>query len=142
MPPLIERLSAGGPLIQVAVGIDPVRAAAEAAIGSPPILPELCLALIDTGASMSLVDEKLALVLGLVATDRGMVRSAGGVRLHPRYEISFSFTLPRTWTVPGAIGAIGADVFPFDVQFILGRDLLRYCRFGYDGPAGSFTLDY
>lgn len=103
------------------------------------------LALIDTGASMSAVDRRAALDLGLpspgaatffavTATgDRHVTPlRTGQLRLgqDPRY---FELDLIE---VPD----LHARVEGFRVVALLGWDFLGACTLAFDGPAGTFTL--
>lgn len=142
MPALEERISDSGPLITVAIGPSPMQAAAArmAGLSLPP--PELALALIDTGAGVTCIDSKVARELDLRSTDMARLWTAGGEVTRAVYDVELNFTLPRLFRVPTPVRAHDADLWTYGVQVLIGRDVLRYCRFFYDGPAGRFTLDY
>lgn len=145
MAPVTEVLSADGPVVPVAIGHDPRWVQSRRAEGQQATPPELCRALIDTGAACTVVDLRLIREFQLQPTGLVELRSldsGGGRNLRQRYRVGFTFTLPRVFTLPKAVEVIGVDLFHHNVQVLIGRDLLRLCRFGYDGPAGQFTLDY
>jgi hypothetical protein len=129
-------------LISVAVGIDPIQAELRRSAGEPFVSPELVSALIDTGAGTTLIDLRLTRLFDLEPTGMMTLRLIGGTRLIQTYDIGVHFTIPRMFSIPEPIRAIGYDLSALDVQVLIGRNLLRYCRFGYNGPAGVFTLDY
>jgi hypothetical protein len=68
--------------------------------------------------------------------------TAGKTVICPVYDLEITLTLPRLFPVPSVIRAMDADLWTHGFQVLIGRDVLRYCRFSYDGPAGLFTLDY
>jgi hypothetical protein len=142
MPPLEESISEHGPVITVAVGPSPLQAVAARAAGLSPPLPELAQALIDTGAKVSCIDARIARVLDLRTTGTARMWTAGAIVTRAVYDIEISFTSPRVFRVPKIIRAMDADLWTYGIQLLIGRDVLTYCRFTYNGPSGVFTLDY
>jgi predicted aspartyl protease len=97
------------------------------------------LALIDTGAGPTSIDEDAAKKLGLPIINVVKLASAS----HPStdahvYPVKFAITgLPNAINAPQVVGA------PLACQGLLaliGRDLLSVCHFTYNGAAGQFTL--
>ena len=142
MPPLEERISDDGPLITVGVGFSPLQAAAARAAGFSPPPPELAQALIDTGARVTCIDSKIARALDLRKTGTARMWTAGKTVTRAVYDIEVTLTSPRLFRVPSVIRALDADLWRHGFHVLIGRDVLRHCRFSYDGPAGLFTLDY
>jgi hypothetical protein len=142
MPHLEERISEDGPLITVGIGPSPLQAAAARAAGLAPPVPELAQALIDTGAKVTCIDSKIAQALDLRKTGTARMWTAGATVSRAVYDIEVTLTSPRLYRVPAIIRALDADLWTYGIHVLIGRDVLRYCRFGYDGPAGLFTLDY
>ncbi len=68
--------------------------------------------------------------------------TAGKTVTRAVYDIEVTLTLPRLFRVPSVIRALDADLWTHGFHVLIGRDVLRHCRFSYDGPAGLFTLDY
>ena len=140
MPPLEELLSDDGPLITVGVGLSPLQAAAARVAGFSPPPPELAQALIDTGARVTCIDSRIARALDLRKTGAARMWTAGKTGTLAVYDIEL--IVPRLFRVPSVIRALDADLWTHGFHVRIGRDVLRHCRFSYDGPAGLFTLDY
>jgi predicted aspartyl protease len=101
--------------------------------------PEAGLALIDTGASGTCIDEAAAQRLGLPVVDVATIASASHSAIQQNvYPIQIEVIgLPITISAPRAIGA------PLAAQGLLvliGRDVLQHCTLFYNGITGSFTL--
>lgn len=97
------------------------------------------LALIDTGATSTCVDQAAAERLGLPAIDVVNVASASQASTQQNvYPIRLEVVgLPIAINAPRAIGA------PLEAQGILvllGRDVLQHCVLVYNGTVGSFSL--
>jgi predicted aspartyl protease len=97
------------------------------------------LALIDTGASTTSIDEEAAKQLGLDPIGVVQVASAS--------ERSTSRkTYPVTIEVEGlpfpinASRAVGAELRSQGFLVLLGRDALQYCALFYNGLTGQITL--
>jgi hypothetical protein len=95
------------------------------------------LALIDTGASNTSIDEQPAQELGLPVIDVGQMQSATHER-HPCniYPVQIAspivtFNSPRT---------MGANLAVQGLLALIGRDVLAVCNLFYNGPSGQFTL--
>ena len=103
----------------------------------PP--PVSGLALIDTGASSTCVDETAAQQLQLPVIDVVKVASASHAAADQNvYPIQIEVVgLPITVSAPRAIGA---PLEPQGIIVLIGRDVLQHCVLVYNGPTGSFCL--
>ena len=106
------------------------------------------LALVDTGATLSMIRPDVALVVG--------APSAPEVRVHGLQPDERSTAAPRfvravrvTLRIPGSQveAAVDAVCVPFgeavrreDIVAILGRDVLGKVQLDWDGPKGSFSI--
>ena len=126
-----------GPVLDVRIGFDPNFGPS----ASPALSPELLPALIDTGAGISSVDERLASALNLTIVDSVQQSGIGGIVLCdvrlaqievPSLQIVFYGNFA---TLP-----LMAEGLPYSA--ILGRDILRHFRMQYDGPANTLTIEY
>jgi predicted aspartyl protease len=105
-----------------------------------PIPPAVTgLALIDTGAGPTSIDEEAAKKLGLPIINMVKLASASHASTDaPVYPVKMVITgLPNAINAPGVVGA------PLACQglvALIGRDLLAMCHFTYNGAAGEFTL--
>lgn len=130
-------LQGRGPVLQVSITVEQNAGKALVAQGKPLPTPQTGLALIDTGASNSCIDEQAAKKLGLPVIDVGFMVSASHEKVPCNiYPILIttpivSFNLPR---------AMGAALSGHGLVAIIGRDLLQTCTLFYNGVAGQFTL--
>ena len=127
-PTLLQRI---GPTLRVQVGFDPS--------GQAQLPEQEYPALVDTGASVSCIDNALAIVLGLPAIDRVPVGGAEG-----EYNALLYLAQVR---VPSLSILIHGPFVGVNLQqggqphfALLGRSLLSICRLVYDGPTGSVTI--
>lgn len=128
-----------GPIVQVSVNVGTAIAQQVLQQGGTLPAPATGLALIDTGATSTCVDDQAAQQLQLPAIDVVTVASAS----HPStqqnvYPIQIEVVgLPIMVDAPRAIGA------PLKAQGLLvliGRDVLQHTVLVYNGPTGGFTL--
>ena len=138
IPPLVA-LQQRGPVVQVSVSVEQNIAQQLLAQGVLLPAPERGLALIDTGATSTCIDEAAATRLNLPAIDVATIASASHAstqqNVHPiQIEV---VGLPITISAPRAIAA------PLAAQglvVLIGRDVLQHCTLFYNGPSGSFSL--
>ncbi len=138
LPPQMV-MTAQGPRVQVSIGVGQQLAAQLLQEGKELPAPISGLALIDTGASGTCVDEQIAAQLKLPVID--VVKAASATEEEAErnvYPIQIEVTgLPITINAPRAMGA------PLQVQgfhVLIGRDLLQHCVLVYNGLVGSFSL--
>lgn len=102
-------------------------------------------ALIDTGASRTCVDESVLATLGINAIGLVSVGTAAGSIERPLFPARLGF--PEFKLVVDLSSVIAVDLQGQIVQdspliALVGRDILRFCQFIYDGSGGFFTLSY
>jgi len=95
------------------------------------------IALIDTGASITSIDAKVAERLGLAPTGAIKLGTAGGQTDAPTY--AFSFSLPNLPAFDLANG-VGCDLQGQGIIALIGMDLMSGCILIINGPDGSFNL--
>ena len=126
-----------GPVLDVRIGFDPNFGPG----ASPALGPELLPALIDTGAGISSVDERLASSLGLTTVDSVKQTGVGG-------EVECDVCLAQI-EIPSlqvvfngrfATLRLAEEGHPYSA--ILGRDILRHFIMQYNGPADTLTIEY
>ena len=126
-----------GAVLDVRIGFDPNFGPG----ASPTLPPELLPALIDTGAGISSVDERLANALNLTIVDSVKQTGVGGqvecdvclAQIEvPSLQVVFN---GRFATLP-----LAEEGHPYFA--ILGRDILRHFIMRYDGPADTLTIEY
>jgi len=132
-------LALRGPCVQVSITIAEQIATQLLQQGKTLEPPVSGLALIDTGASTTCIDEaaakKLRLPIVNVVKLASASYSATPANVYPiRVEVA---GLPISFNAPMAIGA------PLNSQgliALIGRDLLLYCTLFYNGISGQITL--
>lgn len=110
----------------------------------PPYATASGMALIDTGAAVSVVDESAMMELGIPDVETILMQTAHGVAELRRYNASMSLpglglqNLPLHLAPAGMVRTntnAGADVL-----MLLGRDFLRRFVLTYDGPNSRITV--
>jgi predicted aspartyl protease len=128
-----------GPCIQVAVGLAKVVATPLLEQGVEIPKPVSGLAMIDTGASHSCVDNGVATSLGLPVVDVCRMTSASHEATQANiYPIHVE--LLGTDISVDIAKAIGAALEPQGLTMLIGRDFLQHCTLFYNGLAGQVTL--
>jgi predicted aspartyl protease len=101
-------------------------------------------ALIDTGASSSCIDEKLAAELNLPIIDRKMVGGVAGQQEHKVYLAELMIPSLQMLIKGSFVGvdieAMKDVVLEGPSQVIVGRDFLSKTIMIYDGVNGSVTI--
>lgn len=137
-----------GPVLQVLVEVARPLAASLRAQGKAVPQPTSGLALIDTGATRSAVDESVIQALGVQPIGVVSIGTAAGVQQQSVYSARFSF--PGT-TLPAMEFAqlIGVDLrghvvphFQAPLIALIGRDILSKFVIVYNGPSASVTLAF
>jgi predicted aspartyl protease len=125
----VDQLMADGAIVQVTL----TKPAAGGA-GTPVTLN----AMIDTGASISTVQDSVAQRAGLQQTGSTQLSGVGGVQTSPIYAASLA--IPEFGVTVDAIEVASVqNPFP-GVEMLLGRDLLRNLSLEYHGLQGQFAL--
>lgn len=137
VPPGVA-LQQRGPVIQVTVGVEQNMAKALMQQGKTVPPPKLGYALIDTGASVTCIDEQIAKDLGLPVVDVGKMTSASHEG-HPCNLYPAQITIPPMLTFQ-APRAMGAKIAVQGFVAIIGRDVLQGCVLIYNGGTGQITL--
>jgi predicted aspartyl protease len=101
------------------------------------------LAIIDTGATATAVDEEVCRKLGLQATGTVKTAHAGGSEVRACYpiEISFPGTPFSPFTIPRAM-SVNLQFGKTPYILLFGRDLLAKMKFVYNGLAGRFEIAF
>jgi predicted aspartyl protease len=106
--------------------------------GLPVPSPVPGLALIDTGASATCIDDALAQQLQLPVIDVVNMTSASHASTQQNiYPVLIEVVGGIRIDVPRAIGA---NLATQNLVALIGRDFLQHCTLFYNGPAGAITL--
>ncbi len=132
-------LMAEGPTLQVEVHVPDALATILSQQGSPVPAPVAGKALIDTGASITAVDDTVIRSLGVQPVGIATVHTPSGSTQQNLYPVKFIFPgsgLPQL----NAPQAIGSDLRPQGIIALIGRSALGGAIFVYNGPVGVVTL--
>lgn len=142
-------LQNAGPLVPVTIELHP-NDLTERVKRNQPIPTSLSgLALIDTGAQRGGIDPSVIEHLGLEPCGTRTTTGYGGsVPSAPHYDVRYLFPGPLFLTVDAvwqgaAIGLSGNYVPPTyssKALALIGRDVLQYLSFSYDGATGTFVI--
>lgn len=135
-PNRVPNLQMIGPVIEVMVH-PPGPIAKKLSDEGKPIPRRKLLALIDTGASGSCINDDIAQDLGLVARDIVDVKTPSGSAQQPVYDLGFSLPMAN---IVLQVQALGADLKEQPYQALIGRDILRFCTLIYNGWDNSYQL--
>jgi predicted aspartyl protease len=128
-----------GPVVQVEIAVGQHLEVVLKAQNQP--IPPLvrATALIDTGASSSVISEDMAQRLNLqpIGTTSISTPSCHGVRC---FEYAVRLMLPNSVVVAASV--IGAPLAGQSIQCLIGRDILQHGVLVYIGYTNSFTLSF
>ncbi len=126
-----------GPVIPVQVG--PILETHEAWRRERGAVPSATiLALLDTGASGTLVRTSVLERLGLEAAGPVFLNTPSTTEPEERSEYRIRLVLAKN--IVFETDVVEAPLGGQHVQCLIGRDILDVCRFVYDGPRRRFTL--
>ncbi|MFN0132370.1 MAG: retropepsin-like aspartic protease [Phycisphaerales bacterium] len=146
MPHLTIDIAPLGPIIQVAVGVSgPVRQMlTDAKQPLPPL--QFAQALVDTGASGSVVDPEICSALGLSPVSYTRVHTpstSGKPVIQSVYDVSIWLYHAKTKHIfERSFPVCCAPLRVQGIDMLLGRDVLSECLLVYDGPSGRFSLAF
>ena len=139
-PPSPNLFQQVGPVLAVQIEVPQALAKQLAAQGQAVPQPVTGFALVDTGATISAVDQNVIGQLGVSTIGLANMGTAGGPQQQNLYPIRMVLTqlaFPLEFeAVPGA--ALAGTGF----IALLGRDVLTRMILIYDGPHGEYTLSY
>lgn len=147
MPSLTIAIPQDGPLVQMMIGVSPARVSALRAAGAP-VPPHISgRGLLDTGASISAIDRRVAQQLGLTATGYTLIHTPStGAQPHlvAQFDASFSIVMDsqQIHALPTSFLVIESDFSTQGFSALLGRDVLAHGLFLYHGHAGMMSLAF
>lgn len=128
-----------GPCVQVSIGLAQSIASQLLQQGKSLPKPISGIALIDSGASSTCIDDTAAQQLSLPVVNVVNVASASHASTPQNvYPIQIELIgLPISIEAPNAIGAA---LTPQGLLALIGRDVLQHCTLFYNGITGEITL--
>jgi predicted aspartyl protease len=132
-------LQIDGPKLAIEIAVPTVLAEFLARSGQPVPPARRGFALIDTGASITAVDEEVVASLG--------IQPIGQMKLSTPSQSRSAWLYAARLTCSGVavpvvevLDIVGCTLQPQGFIALLGRNFLRKLVLVYDGPAGFFTL--
>lgn len=141
MPALLKRISdlrSEGPTIEITI-FPPRPIIVDFQKRKEPIPQKKGIGLIDTGASNSCIDIKIAKEMGLISRDFIPILTPSGISNHYTYDVGI-FLPQQLATNIFFIEVPGADLEQQPFDMLIGRDILESCTFIYNGWDNSFQL--
>jgi predicted aspartyl protease len=133
-----DLLAIHGPTILVDIGFDPAYDPKTATTPPVPLIQNM-LALVDTGASESFIDNGLAVALQLPVVDKGAV--SGSIGSHPSDIYVAQIRVPAlNVNIYGRFSGVNLIAGGQSHSVLLGRTFLRRLVMSYDGKTGRVTL--
>lgn len=134
-----QGLFAGGIVMDMAIAVDAVTVQAMQNGNQPIPPPVTAKALVDTGCTITSIDQTLAQRLGLAVRGMTTTHTAAGPTTSNQYFVAFSFpgtnlqgkTLHR-------VQSVNLTGQPF--QVLIGRDLMASWIINYNGPTGYISI--
>jgi hypothetical protein len=145
MPILTLPLVADGAVVDLLVGVSEPRRLALVAANQPVPAPVQIRALIDTGASVTCIEDSAIQPLGLIPTGiaQMVTPSTGAAPVAcNQYDVSLLLIHPALARLFPAAPIIECKPLSPNFRALLGRDLLAHCLFVYDGQANRFSLAF
>ena len=145
MPRLTRRLTRGEPLVDLTFCVSTRLRDAMRAANLPPVAAVTVTAVIDTGATNSVIRDLSLAPLGISPTGFAMVHTASTLRDPipcPTYELWLAIPDRATPVRIGDRRVIATAFAGTGVDALIGCDVLAAGRFTYDGPGGTFTLEF
>lgn len=135
----IPNLQALGPIVELTLTLHPDVEAALAERGEIAPPPISAYALIDTGASATVIQEELVAKLDLQPIGVELVTTPSSINVRC-YKYLARFILPNNITWEGTV--IAVPLQNQAVQCLIGRDILSRGVLVYLGQANTFTLSF
>jgi len=148
MPHFMLQMTPNGPIVQAAILVSAARREALESSGIPIPTAQRIVALIDTGASVSVVDPSVLAALDLNPTGDLDIHtpSTEGISVKAStYDVQFGIYAIRPGDphfVSETVQVASAVLANQGIHALIGRDILASCVLIYNGADGYFTLAY
>lgn len=107
--------------------------------------PIAVLAILDTGASVSALDSQVIAALSLQYRGQAEIHTpstGAGVVHRDQYDATLVIGENESPPLIATIPVIECEFASRGFHALIGRDILRHCRFTYDGPTNRFGLEW
>jgi predicted aspartyl protease len=128
-----------GPLIQVLISHTPAELAEYQELGLDFPKPLPFHALIDTGASVTIINPQLAETYKLKYTGPARITAAGSTGIYRGYAAAISFP-DKNLRGFDVVRIIACPLANAGMSCLIGRDILRHWELTYNGMTGTVTI--
>lgn len=125
-----------GPVVRIAIE----RPVSLDQVASMKMHPLQIAALVDTGASVTIINPEVARTCDLPSIGKVKISVLGGINEYLQYAAAISFPDTSLDTV-GPVAVTGIPIGPQSVACLLGRDILKQWRIIYDGETGDIEIE-
>ena len=134
--PNLQRI---GPVVQLRLAVGSVAEDVLRAAGRPIPPPISCLAMIDTGASGTVIRDDLVPQLGLSPVGVASITTPSSTNVQC-YKYLMRLLFPQSVIVDATV--IAAPLQGQHIQCLIGRDILHHGVLIYTGYVNQFTLSF
>jgi hypothetical protein len=145
MPFLNASIQEDGLIVTVGIALSTARAEVLKKAGGSPVPPIWVTALLDTGASCSVVDSSVVRSLNLVraGTIEGHTPSSvNPFQTFDLYDVCLAFAKPQVKIMSMNLAVAEARLAGQGFLALIGRDVLQHCLLVYNGPLKSYSLSF
>jgi aspartyl protease len=135
----VSDLRSVGPIFQVQIGVGKAAEDALRKAGASVPAPMQALAMIDTGATGTVISQNLVQQLGLKPIGLTYINTPSSTNVRC-YEYLVRLLFPANIFLEGFV--IGAPLQAQHIQCLIGRNILAGAVFVYVGYANHFTLSF
>lgn len=142
---MTARTTSSGPVIDIFVGVGAkmLDRYAECGLIPPPMIP--IRGLVDTGATLSGISRPILTQLGLSPDGIINVHSSdSGIIAVPKdsFEVCAYIWNPVSQYRVGSLTVTDYVPTSYEIDALIGWDILRHCDFTYNRDSGAFTLQF
>ena len=145
MPFLNASIQEDGLIVTVGIALSTARAEVLKRAGGSPVPPIWVTALLDTGASCSVIDSSVVGSLKLIqaGTMEGHTPSTtAALHTFNLYDVCLAFAKPQVKAISMNLPVAEANLSTQGFLALIGRDVLQHCLLVYNGPLKSYSLSF
>jgi hypothetical protein len=138
------RLTPQGAVVEITIMASPQRVKLLKANGLPYPSPVTIPVLVDTGASDCSIDVNVLIGLGLSPRGQAPVHTPASDDdvMMDEYDASLTLTSQQGSSKTFVVSVVGGNFGGRGFLGLLGWTVLAHCLLGFDGPSGTFFIDY
>jgi hypothetical protein len=145
MPFLNASIQEDGLIVTVGIAWSTARAEVLKRAGTPPVGPIWVTALLDTGASCSVIDSTVVGALKLIQAGTVEAQTPtfdGATQTLNLYDVCLAFAKPEIKIMSMNLPVAEARLANQGFLALIGRDVLQQCLLVYNGPMKTFSISF